>query len=105
MLISRRKSRAIKFLEEVAGGPLTFGSLVEALRLSEDMPQATFARRLGISKSHLCDIEKGRKTVSPERALHFAAVLGYPEEQFVRLALQDMLRKARIKLKVKVEAA
>ncbi len=105
MLTSRRKSRTMKFLEAVAGGPLTFGTLLEALRLSEEMSQAPFARRLGISKSHLCDIEKGRKTVSPERALHFAAVLGYPGEQFIRLALQDMLRKARIKMKVNVEAA
>jgi hypothetical protein len=23
---------------------------------------------LGVSKSHLCDVEKGRKTLSPERA-------------------------------------
>ncbi len=28
--------------------------------------------RLGISKSHLCDIERGRKAVSPDRTSRFA---------------------------------
>jgi len=32
--------------------------------MSEEMSQAVFAKRLGISSSHLCDIEKGRKVVS-----------------------------------------
>jgi len=36
-------------------------------------------KRLGVSKSHLCDLEKGRKTVSPERAARWAQILGYPE--------------------------
>jgi transcriptional regulator with XRE-family HTH domain len=104
-MTTRRKSEAMKFLEDVAGGPLTFGNLLEACRLAEEEPQAEFARRLGISKSHLCDIEKGRKTVSPERALHFARVLGQPGSQFVRLALQDMLSRSKIKMRVEVRAA
>jgi transcriptional regulator with XRE-family HTH domain len=50
-----------------------------------------------VSKSHLCDIEKGRKTVSPERAAKWARVLGYPESVFVRLAIQGELDAAGLR--------
>jgi hypothetical protein len=49
---------------------------------------------------HLCDIEKGRKSVSPERASRFARELGYSEEQFVRLALQQLVEVAGLKFQV-----
>ena len=45
--------------------------------------------KLGISASHLCDIEKGKIGVSPERVARFAKVLGRSQKQFVRLALQE----------------
>ena len=32
--------------------------------MSEEMSQVVFAKRLGISSSHLYDIEKGRRVVS-----------------------------------------
>jgi transcriptional regulator with XRE-family HTH domain len=73
--------------------------------LGEELSQVEFAGQLGISKSHLCDIEKGRKLVSPERAAIFAKILQYSSEQFVRLALQDQVEKAGLKFKVKIEAA
>lgn len=40
------------------------------------MTQEVMAKKLGVSKSHLCDIEKGRKRVSVERAYNFALSLG-----------------------------
>ena len=65
--MSTKKSEAMKFLEEVSGRVLTLGGLLESIRLGEEMSQASFAKKLGVSASHLCDIEKGRKVVSPER--------------------------------------
>jgi transcriptional regulator with XRE-family HTH domain len=53
--------------------------LLQAIRVGEDMSQAEFALRLGVSKSHICDIEKGRKSVSPMRALEFARILKYSD--------------------------
>lgn len=103
--MSTRKSEALQFLESVTGGPLTLGDLVASIRLGEDMSQADFASKLEISRSHLCDIEKGRKTVSPKRAAKFARTLGYSEEQFVRLALQGLVEEAGLKLTVQVAAA
>ncbi|MFM8410923.1 MAG: XRE family transcriptional regulator, partial [Alphaproteobacteria bacterium] len=60
---------------------------------------------LGVSKSHLCDVEKGRKTVSPESAARWAGILGYPESVFVRLAIQAGLDAAGLRYKVEIEAA
>ena len=102
---TKAKSEAMKFLEDVAGRPLTLGGLLESIRLSEEISQSVFAKKLGISASHLCDIEKGRKVVSPERAARFAKVLGRSEHQFVRLALQEMIDEAGLKLKVNIAAA
>ena len=102
---TREKSETMKFLEEVAGRPLTLGGLLESIRLSEEMSQSAFARNLGISASHLCDIEKRRKVVSPERAARFAKILGRSQQQFVRLALQELVDEAGLKMKVEVAAA
>lgn len=99
------KSRAVKFLEEVYGGPLTLGGLLQAIREGDEISQAAFAHELGISRSHLCDIEKGRKTVSISRAARFARVLGYSEAQFVRLAVQGQVEDAGLDLQVTIEAA
>jgi antitoxin HigA-1 len=100
-----KKSTTLQFLERCAGGPLTLGRLLEAIRIGDELNQATFARKLGISRSHLSDIEHGRKNVSLPRALRFARTLGYPQDQFARLALQAMVLEAGLTLQVKLEAA
>ncbi len=102
---TRIKSATMKYLEQTAGRPLTLGGLLESIRLGEEMSQAAFARKLGVSASHLCDIEKGRKVVSPERAARFARALGRSPEQFVRLSLQELVDEAGLKMKVDVAAA
>jgi plasmid maintenance system antidote protein VapI len=104
-MTTKKKSETLKFLEELAGRPLTLGGLLESIRLSEEMSQAAFAKKLAISSSHLCDIEKGRKVVSPERAARFAKVLGRSREQFVRLSLQEMVDEAGLKMRVEVVKA
>lgn len=94
-----------KFLEKLMGGPLTLGGALSALRESENESLADFAERLSISRSHLSDIEHGRRAVSPERASRFAKALRQNEAQFVRLALQDQIRSAGLRLRVDVRAA
>jgi transcriptional regulator with XRE-family HTH domain len=92
-------------LEKLTGGPVTLGKLIEAIRLGEETSQVEFAKRLQISRSHLNDIEKGNKAVSPERAARFARALGHSEERFVELALQSLVDEAGLKLKVAVDVA
>ena len=104
---TRRKKRddARSFLEKITGGPLNFSRLIEAIRLGEEMSQVEFARTLGVSRAHLCDIEKGRRFVSPEKGAGFARILGYSEERFIKLVLQDQLRRAGLDYKIEIEAA
>ncbi|MGE0614633.1 MAG: helix-turn-helix transcriptional regulator [Bacteriovoracia bacterium] len=78
---------------------------VEALRLRDELSQVTFAKKLGISRQYLCDVEKGRRLVSPEQAARFAKAFGHPPSVLVQLALQDSVRASGLKLKVTVENA
>jgi transcriptional regulator with XRE-family HTH domain len=99
---TKKKSDSKKFLEKTIGTELTLGELIHSIRVGDEMTQDVFAGILGISKSHLCDIEKGRKVVSAERAYNFAISLGYSEKQFVKLALQQVLDNSGISLKIDV---
>ena len=98
----RKKSKAVKFLEKLTGRALTLGGIIESIRKCEDLSQKEFAKILGISPSHLCDIEQRRKFVSPERADKFAKILGYHREQFIRFAIQDMLDELKLPYEVEL---
>ena len=101
----KRLSPARRFFEKLRGGSLTFGRMIESLRLCDEISQMDLAKKVKISKAQLCDIEKGRRQVSPERAAKFAKVMGYSVHQFVALAIEDQLRKAKLKFKVELKAA
>jgi transcriptional regulator with XRE-family HTH domain len=101
----RGTSDALTFLEKLSGSPLTLAKLLRSIREGEAMTQTEFAETLGISKQHLSHIENGRKVVSPQRAARWAVLLGYAESQFLRLALQDELRRAGLRYTVTVDVA
>ncbi|MGD0694069.1 MAG: helix-turn-helix transcriptional regulator [Terriglobia bacterium] len=104
-MTTKAKSDARRFLESVRGGPLTFGGMISSIRLADGVQQVELARKMKISRAHLCDIEHGRRSVSVDRAAQFARVLGYSANQFVAVAVEDQLRKAGLKVKVRLEAA
>ena len=115
MATKRRKKRqrptrsegsvdALELLESLHG-PMTLGDMLWSLRTCDEISQAEFAKTLGVSRSHLCDVEKGRKVVSAERAAAWAKILGFPPTVFVKLALQEQLDRAGVKMNVQVEAA
>lgn len=104
-MTTKKKSNAMKFLDKSIGKVMSFGSNLEAIRLADDCTQSEFAKLLGISQVHLCQIEKGVKSVSPERAKAFAKNLGYSELSFIELAVQDLLDRSGIKAKVMLKAA
>jgi len=86
-------------------GPATFGSFLRAARTSLDYTQSQMGRILGVSKSVICDIEKGRQAVSPKLAVKIAKKAGLSEELAIQLCLQDQLRIAQIKYNVDVRKA
>lgn len=104
MATERKRKSASESLEKKFG-KLTFRRLLRATREADELSQEAFAGRLGISKQHLSDIERGRKTVSPERAYEWARRLGYVEMQWAQLALQDMLDKTSLKVRVTLHRA
>jgi len=99
------ESAAMTYLVTLRGGPLTFGAMLRSIRETDEHTLATLLKRLGVSRSHLCDIEKGRRIVSAARAARWACALGYPEALFVKLALQAELDAAGIKLRIDVTSA
>ncbi len=100
-----KKSEAIKFLEELRGGPLTFGAMVRSIRETDDLTQEEVATKVGVSKQHVSDVENGRKKVSIERAARWAKALGYPPAFFVRKVAQEEFDALGLKLKVVDDAA
>ena len=99
----REATDAMTFLEKLSGSPLTLAKLLRSIREGEAKTQTEFAETLGISKQHLSHIENGRKVVSPEWAARWALLLGYSEFQFLRLALQDQLRRAGLRYTATVD--
>ncbi len=102
MTTKRKKSDAIRFLENIIGGPLTFGGLMLSIREGEEWTMAEMAEKLGVSRGFISNIEKG-KAVRPEAAAKYARILGYGEQQFVRLALQDHIRRSGLDYEVRLE--
>jgi transcriptional regulator with XRE-family HTH domain len=105
MTTKKKTSEALKFLETLAGSKLTLANLLLAIRQGEEMSQVEFAKLLGVSRQYLCDIEHGRRFASPKAAAVYAKKLGYPQQQFVRLCLQDLVDRDGLRLKIDVQDA
>jgi transcriptional regulator with XRE-family HTH domain len=103
-MTTKKRRDALAILEQLSGGPLTLGKLVRAIREGEEWSLADMAGRLRVTRAHVAAIERG-KAVSPERAARYARALGYSESQFVRLALQDEIKRAGLRYTVEVHAA
>ena len=88
------KVRAKDAIRKITG-PISFGQMLYAYRF-EEYTQKQMAEMLGISKQDLCNIEKGRKIVSVERAVAFAKALNMPPKVFAKYALQDQLDRSGI---------
>jgi transcriptional regulator with XRE-family HTH domain len=86
-------------------GKLTIGDFLRSWRLCEELSQKEFAKKLKISPANLCDIEKGRKGISPERADEIARILEYPRTTLIRLALEEQLQAAGLNYSVEIKPA
>jgi len=85
-------------------GKISFGMFLRVARKSQELTQVTMAKKLDMAKGTLCDIEKGRQTVSPELAFKIAKKCGLSEIVAVQLAIQDQLTKSKLNFKVKLAA-
>lgn len=101
----KRNAQTNAFLTTLNGGGLTFGQLLASLRQADEAGLAQFAATLGISRQHLHQLETGQKSVSPERAVRFARLLGQSESFFLQLVLQDLANDSGIAARVQVKVA
>ena len=101
--MSTKKSYTTKDLFKDYGA-LTLGEVLRSYRLCDELTQAAFAKRLGISAANLCDLEKGRKVPSLNRVVRIARKLGISDTLLVQVALQDMLKRENLKFTISVAA-
>src|SRR4051812_39990626 len=94
-------TKARDFFEKEMG-PMSFGDFLTSARLALGLSQSDLSRKLKVSRSMICDIEKGRVLVSASLAAKIARLAGFPVKFAVKYCLQDQVRKARLKLHVEV---
>jgi transcriptional regulator with XRE-family HTH domain len=102
--MNTKKYDSIRTLEKKYG-VMTLGRFIKAMREADEISQVNYAKKLKISRANLCDIEKGRKIVSPERAARIAKIIKVSEYVLIQLALQDLLRAANLKYEVLLNEA
>ena len=86
-------------------GVFSFATFMLGIRTTLDLSQKELAKKLGISKAALCEIEKGRTRVSPATAVRYARQAGFSETLALEACFQDQLMKAKIKKRVRIEDA
>lgn len=104
MSTDRHKAFGLRNLERRLG-KLTIGEFLHTWRTSEEMSLKGFGKLIGLSIANLCDIEKGRKGVSPEKAEQIAKAIGVPPALLVRLSIEESLRAAGLSYRVEVKPA
>ena len=104
MSTDKRRAFGLKDLEKRLG-KLTVGELLHSWRVSEEMSLRDFGKLIGMSVANLCDIEKGRKGVSPEKAEQIARAIGVPAALLVRLSIEESLQSAGLRYTVQIKPA
>jgi antitoxin HigA-1 len=104
MSTEKRKSYDSKSLEKRLG-KLSVGEFLRTWRTSEEMTLKQFGKLAGLSIANLCDIEKGRKGISPEKAEQIAIAIGVPPALLVRLSIEESLQAAGLSYKVDIKPA
>ena|SRR5712692_889724 len=99
-----RKAFALKDLEKRLS-KLTVGEFLHTWRTTEEMSLKDFGKLISLSVANLCDIEKGRKGVSPEKAEQIAKAIRVPPALLVRLSIEESLEAAGLKYKVAIKPA
>jgi plasmid maintenance system antidote protein VapI len=95
--------KTLQALENIIGYKPTLGTMLRTMRECEDMSLTEFAKILKITPQKLCDIEKGRRIISPKIAAEFARLLDDSPDFFVVQCLQDELDRYKINVSLDVK--
>ena len=81
---------------------MTFGGLVRSLRMSYEITQVALAKKIGVSKQFLSDVEHNRKDVGIGFAKKSAEALDYSIEPLIELLIRDQLRRQQLNYTVEI---
>ena len=84
---------------------MTFGSLIRSLRTSDEISQTELAKKIGVSKQFLNDVEHNRKDVGFEFAKKLASALGYSIDPLLELLIKQKLKRQRLNYIVELKKA
>lgn len=101
---SKSTLNALEATKDVWTG-MTFGGLIHSLRLSDDITQVELAKRIGVSKQFLSDVEHNRKDVGISFAKKVSDALGYSVEPLIELLIRDQLRRQHLDYIVELKHA
>ena len=82
---------------------LRLGSNIKILRNASQITQAELARRIGISQTHLCNIEHNNVQISLKLLLRVANVLGCSLECIIGVNAVTIAKRVEAQCKVKSE--
>ena len=102
--MTTKKNYGVKDLEKRLG-KLTVGEFLHTWRTTQEMSLKDFGKKIGLSIANLCDIEKGRKGVSPEKAEQIAKSLRVPPALLVRMSIEEQLSSAGLKYIIDLKPA
>src|SRR6266571_3903307 len=75
---------------------MTFGGLIRSLRISDEISQVILAKKIGVSKQFLSDVEHNRKEVGIRFAKKISGALSYSIESLIELLVRDQLRRQKL---------
>ena len=84
---------------------MTFGGLVHSLRISDNVTQVELAKKIGVSKQFLSDVEHNRKDVGIAFAKKVSEALSYSIEPLIELLIRDQLRRQHLNYIVELKNA
>ena len=84
---------------------MTFGGLVHSLRISDEISQVELAKKIGVSKQFLSDVEHNRKDVGIGFDKKISDSLGYSIEPLIELLIRDQLRRQHLNYIVELKKA
>ena len=84
---------------------MTLGSLIRSIRMSDEITQVELAKKVGISKQFLSDVEHDRKDVGISFAKKISEALGYSIEPFIELLIRNQLKRQDLNYIVELKKA
>lgn len=84
---------------------MTFGGLIHSLRISDEISQVELAKKIGVSKQFLSDVEHNRKEVGISFAKKVSVALGYSIEPLIELLIKGQLKRQKLNYIVELKKA